>query len=315
MGDIDRLRAFLAIHRHGSVTEAARHLHMSQPAVSQQLQALEAVTGRRLFRRLPRGVEPTPAGRELAEQVGSHLDAVEEAWGQWLGRMSEAEDAGGSLRGSSVYLGGPSEFIAQRVLPALAPLVVAGVRMRVTVGDDAQVVAALDARELDLAVLTSPIERSWLSVEPLAHEEFVLVAAPDVAAELSGGGASPGKPGKRLARLLEQQPLLAYAEELPLLRQYWVDVFGTEPQELAAVVADSLPALATLAERGLGITVLPRHVCEEHLATGRLVRLVEPRVAPGSELWLAWSSGSRRSLAVAAAYERIHGVFTAAGSE
>lgn len=302
MGDIDRLRAFLAIHRNGSVTEAARELHMSQPAVSQQLQALEAVTGRRLFRRLPRGVEPTPAGRELAEQVGAHLDAVEEAWGQWLGRMSQRDED--SLHGASVYLGGPSEFIAGRVLPALAPLMVAGVRMRVTVGDDAQVVAALDARELDLAVLTSPIDRKGISSEPLAREEFVLVAAPDIAVELG----NLGRGGRRVARQLERLPLLAYAEELPLIRTFWLQVFDTEPEVLASVVADSLPALAALAERGLGITVLPRHVCEDQLATGRLVRLVEPKVPPSAELWLAWGSGSRRSPAVASAYERIHDV-------
>lgn len=302
MGDIDRLRAFMAIHRHGSVTEAARQLHMSQPAVSQQLQALETVTGRRLFRRLPRGVEPTPAGRELAEQVGSHLDSVEEAWGQWLGRLATGDH--GALHGSSVYLGGPSEFISGRVLPALGPLISAGVRMRVTVGNDAQVMAAIDARELDLAILTAPFDRAGLSIEPLAREEYVLIGAPDVAAELG----NLGRGGARAARQLEQVPLLAYAEELPLVRTYWQQVFDAEPSVLAAVVADSLPALAALAERGLGVTVLPRHVCEEQLATGRLVRLMEPRIPPSSELFLAWNSGSRRSAAVAAAYDRIHDV-------
>jgi len=114
--------------------------------------------------------------------------------------------------------------------------------------------------------------------------------------------------GKRGAQQLEALPLLAYAEELPLVRQYWSEVFGTVPTTLAAVVADSLPALAVLAERGMGITVLPKHVCEEQLHDGRLVRLVEPKVAPASDLWLAWTSGSRRSPAVAAAYDRIHDV-------
>ncbi|MEO6867912.1 MAG: LysR family transcriptional regulator [Gaiellales bacterium] len=303
MGDIDRLRAFLAIHRHGTVTEAARQLHMSQPAVTQQLQALEAVTGRRLFRRLPRGVEPTPAGRELAEQVGTHLDAVEEAWGQWLGRMSADEDHS-PLRGASVYIGGPSEFITSRVLPALAPLILAGVRMRVMVGEDPTVIEALDAQELDLAILTTPLDRRGMTIEPLAREEYVLVGSPDVAVELG----NLGRGGKRAARQLEHVPLLAYAEELPLIRQYWQEVFDTEPDVLAAVVADSLPALAALAERGLGITVLPRHVVEAQLSTGRLVRLIAPRVAPASDLWLAWASGSRRSPAVAAAFERIHDI-------
>jgi DNA-binding transcriptional LysR family regulator len=302
MGDMDRLRAFLAIHRQGSVTEAARRLHMSQPAVTQQLQSLEAMTGRQLFRRLPRGVEPTPAGRELAEQVGSHLDAVEEAWGQWLGRMSSGGEGG--LKGGSVYIGGPSEFLTGRVLPALAPLIIAGVRLRVRVGDDEQMLAALDAREVDLAVLTQSVNRRGVTSEPLAREEYVLVGAPDVAVELG----PLGRGGKRAAKQLEHVPLLAYAEELPLIRTYWQEVFDTEPEVLAAVVADSLPALAALAERGLGITVLPRHVCEDQLADGRLVRLVEPRDPPTSDLWLAWSSGSRRSPAVAEAFDRIHTV-------
>jgi DNA-binding transcriptional LysR family regulator len=250
-------------------------------------------------------VEPTPAGRELAEQVGSHLDSVEESWGQWLGRVSTGED--GSLRGSSIYLGGPSEFISSRVLPALGPMIAGGVRVRVTVGNDTQVMAAIDARELDLAILTVSLDRTGMSIEPLAREEFVLVGAPDVAAELG----SLGRGGARAARQLEQVPLLAYAEELPLIRTYWQQVFDTDPDVLAAVVADSLPALAALAERGLGVTVLPRHVCEDQLATGRLVRLMEPRVPPSSELFLAWNSGSRRSPAVAAAYERIHDVIGA----
>ncbi len=307
MGDIDRLRAFLAIHRSGSVTEAARQLHMSQPAVTQQLQALEAVTGRRLFRRLPRGVEPTPAGRELAEEVGSHHDAVEEAWGQGLGRLSAATEGEG-MRGASVYIGGPSEFITERVLPALAPMLGAGVRLRVRTGDDTEVVASLKARELDLAVLTHPLDQRGITVEPLAREEFVLVGAPDVAVELG----NLGRGGRRAATQLERFPLLAYAEELPLIRGFWQEVFGVDPDVLASVVADSLPALAALAERGLGVTVLPRHVCEEQLATGRRVRLVEPRIPPTSDLYLAWSAGSRRSPAVAAAFERIHDVVGAA---
>jgi len=304
MGDIDRLRTFLAIHRTGSVTEAARRLHMSQPAVTQQLRGLEATAGRRLFRRLPRGVEPTPAGRELAEQVGAHLDAVEEAWGQWLGRAGAGAE--GSLQGASVYVGGPSEFLVGRVLPSLAPLMSAGLRLRVRVGSDHEVLASLEARELDLAVLTTPETRRGLDIEPLGREAFVLVAAPDVAAEL--GNVTPNSAG---ARRLASVPMLAYAEELPLIRQYWQEVFGCEPDGVASVVADSLPALASLAERGIGLTVLPRHVCEDALQTGSLVSLVVPKRAPVSDLYLAWWAGTRRTAAVAAVYERIHALSSA----
>lgn len=299
MSQIDQLRTFLAVHRSGSVTEAARFLHMSQPAVSQQLRALEEIVGRPLFRRIPRGMEPTPAASELAQLVGAHLDSVEEAWGQWHG----AAGAGDDLAGSLVLLGGPSEFLVAQVLPALAELVERGLRLRVRVGDDAIVSAALMAREIDLAILTVPIQHAGVEVERLAREEFVLVGSPLMARRLG-----EVKSGKRGARQLSALPLLAYAEELPLVGPYWREVFGMDPDGVAAVVADSLPALVALAEAGLGITVLPGHVARDPIRAGRLVQLCTPRVPPAADLYVAWWSGTRRSKALAIVHEHLrHG--------
>jgi DNA-binding transcriptional LysR family regulator len=71
---LDLLRTFLAVHREGSVTGAARRLALSQPTVTAQLQALEATLGRPLFVRQPRGVAPTPAADLLARPVARPLD-------------------------------------------------------------------------------------------------------------------------------------------------------------------------------------------------------------------------------------------------
>ena len=76
MADLGHLRSFLAIYRAGSLTRAARLVHLTQPALSQQLRSLEAHLGRRLFTRLPRGLEPTPAAHDLATTIGPHLDAL-----------------------------------------------------------------------------------------------------------------------------------------------------------------------------------------------------------------------------------------------
>ena len=203
-----------------------------------------------------------------------------------------------------MYIGGPSEFITGRVLPALAPLIVAGVRMRVTVGDDALVLTGDRGTRARPGGADAP-GRPSRHLERAARARGVRAGRALRTWRWSWG---PYAAGKRGARAIEHVPLLAYAEELPLIRGYWQDVFGVEPNVLAAVVADSLPALAALAERGLGITVLPRHVCEEQLGSGRLVRLVEPKVPPTSDLYLAWGAGSRRTAAVAAAFDRIHEV-------
>ena len=60
---LQQLEYFLAAYRHGSFSAAAEELHMAQPSLSEQVRRLEAELGVELFRRLPRGLELTPAGR------------------------------------------------------------------------------------------------------------------------------------------------------------------------------------------------------------------------------------------------------------
>ncbi len=57
-----RARTFLAAYRAGSLTQAAKQLHVTQPAVSQHIRQLEAHYGEPLFTKTSRGVEPTAAG-------------------------------------------------------------------------------------------------------------------------------------------------------------------------------------------------------------------------------------------------------------
>lgn len=66
--NLRRLEYFLTVVEEGSVSLAARRLHMTQPPLSQAIQALEREVGAELLQRLPRGVEPTSAGRLLAQQ-------------------------------------------------------------------------------------------------------------------------------------------------------------------------------------------------------------------------------------------------------
>ncbi|MGC9221096.1 MAG: LysR family transcriptional regulator [Solirubrobacteraceae bacterium] len=63
--EVSELRAFCAAAALGSIAQAARSMHVSQPAMSKRLRAIEAVAGADLLRRSPRGVTLTPAGAEL----------------------------------------------------------------------------------------------------------------------------------------------------------------------------------------------------------------------------------------------------------
>ena len=107
-----------------------------------------------------------------------------------------------------------------------------------------------------------------ISAVPLYLEELVLVA---------GERWTERIPREHLsAKLLEDVPLLAYAENLPLLRRYWRTVFGVLPQQSAALIVPNLRALELAAIVGCGVTVLPRYLIEASLR-GRALHVAAER--------------------------------------
>jgi DNA-binding transcriptional LysR family regulator len=73
------LKVLAAVARHGSVTEAAKQLHYSQPSVSHHLSRLEAATGVRLVQRVGRGIRLTPEGLLLANRAAEIVGRVDAA--------------------------------------------------------------------------------------------------------------------------------------------------------------------------------------------------------------------------------------------
>jgi DNA-binding transcriptional LysR family regulator len=79
MLNLVHLKVLSAVARHGSVTEAARELHYSQPSVSHHLSRLEAATGVKLVQRIGRGIRLTPEGRLLANRAAEIVGRVDAA--------------------------------------------------------------------------------------------------------------------------------------------------------------------------------------------------------------------------------------------
>jgi DNA-binding transcriptional LysR family regulator len=75
---LDQLRAFVTIASVGSVSAAARALHISQPPLSRQLSALEDELATPLFDRAPRGMTLTRAGSRLLPRAKAVLEAVDD---------------------------------------------------------------------------------------------------------------------------------------------------------------------------------------------------------------------------------------------
>ena len=80
--DFNQLRAFVSVAREGNLTRAAQQLHLSQPAVSLQLKALQSSLAVQLLVRAPGGMQLTAEGRKLlpfAERILSEVAAFQQA--------------------------------------------------------------------------------------------------------------------------------------------------------------------------------------------------------------------------------------------
>jgi DNA-binding transcriptional LysR family regulator len=281
------------VYRSGSFTAAARLLSISQPTVTTQIRALERQVGRELFERLPRGVAPAPYADALAARVVDPLDALAAVTGH-----------GGPFDGAPaepVHLAGPAEMLCHCALPALAPLVEKGVRLRVTTGLTDPLLDELRAGRHDLVIATARPRGRSLTAVPLADEEFVLVAAASWAERIGGDSriAADG-PG-----VLHGVPLVTYAEDLPIARRYWRHVFGKRLTCEASVTVPDLRGVLAAVAAGAGFSVLPRYLCREALAAGALVLLHDPEDAPINTGFLVQRPGSADNPHVALVRDRL----------
>ncbi|UWF78416.1 MULTISPECIES: LysR family transcriptional regulator [Microbacterium] len=261
----DALRVFLAVHRAGSFSAAADELGVAQSSVSEQVARLERNLGYTLLDRTPSGVRATERGIELAARIAAPVDALAAA-----AALTEETDCAERI----VFVGGPAEFLSEVVLPGLADRLPAGIRVMARFGLAEDLIDDLHAGEIEVLVSALPVRGTDLSPEPVYDEEFALVAHPNWAA--------------RAEQNLAAVPLLAYGPELPIIRRYWRSVFGRRPDDLAVrIIAPDLRALLRLALSGAGMTVLPDYLVREHLASGALVALDSPEVAPLNTLYVA----------------------------
>lgn len=277
MSHLDHLRTFIEAYRLQSFSRAAESLGMTQPAASLHIQALETFVGKPLFVRRARGVTATEAADELARAVGPLLDGLEMRMASYRLR--------GEL-GGTVHIAGPSDFINSKIAAGLAPLTAQGLRIRIHTGNRDRIYALLDGATADLAITAStPDERSH-GFAKLLTERFLLVLAPKMAKQI---GQHP------TAEKLASLPLIAFDEDLPLIRPVWTALFRFAPTVQAALTIPDLRIIQDLVIKGQGWSVLPDYQCAGALASGKLVSLTPTLDAPTNNLYLAWNKTAMRN--------------------
>jgi DNA-binding transcriptional LysR family regulator len=175
---LEPLRHFALIVEHGTFREAARHAHLTQPALTASIQRLEAEVGTRLLERGRMGARPTPSGTALLVHARAALAEVEQ------GKRAALVAAG--IEASEVRLAAGAT-VSTYVLPEVVarfrrahPKAALHLRELPT----SEATAAFEQRAVDLAIVSGKEGRPWLA------DELVLVCA-DKAAEKEWSAEAP----------------------------------------------------------------------------------------------------------------------------
>jgi DNA-binding transcriptional LysR family regulator len=180
-----RLTVFRLVAERLSFTQAAELLHVSQPAVTSHVKALEQELGARLFERAGGAVRLTPAGERLQVYAAEVNRLAQQALGDIGGLNGEER---GRLRL------GASTTIAQYLLPRLLGEFVQlhpRVDLSVVSANTAQIVARLLAGESDLGLIEGPAGSNDVKVDKFVDDEIaVIVPAGHPFAALPAHGAS-----------------------------------------------------------------------------------------------------------------------------
>src|SRR3954451_6269492 len=171
--DLKQLTALVTVADVGSVTKAARLLHLVQPAITRQIRTLEDELGVALFDRTRQGMVPTPAGERLVDRARRVLQELERA-------QAEIRPTPGEVAGI-VTVG----VLASVIDPLVQPLVATvgarypGVELRILTAFSGHLQQWLDAGDLDLSLLYNLADTPSLAVTPLLEEGLWAVAPPD----------------------------------------------------------------------------------------------------------------------------------------
>lgn len=242
---VAELRQFVAVVRQRSFTRAAAEAHISQPALSRSIAALERDAGVSLLRRTTRSVEPTPEGVEFAAAARAILKAYDDG----LGRFG-------------AYLSGLSGRVVVAALPSLAagplPPIIArfaethpDVEVRIREGLDREVRQWIDDGSADLGLSDAGRSRDGVVSTDLGDDPMVAVFHPDSALAHQTSVTW---------RELAEMPFVGFSEgsSVRRLTDLGFDAVARRPSRLFEAVAIS--TVAGMIAARLGVTAVPRSV-------------------------------------------------------
>lgn len=252
------LTVFKTVADKRSFSQAAKALHISQPAISLQIQSLEETLGARLFDRNNKRVVLTQAGRTFYKYATQIIEMYEQS-------QKEIAELTGLVKGKIKI--GASLTIGEYVLPKIAGHFVKDhpeVNMSINIANTEEITKNLLTNALDIGLVEGPIKHSDLIIEKFMDDELVVIVP--VNHPWAKRDFIP-------AENLLSQPFIM-REEGSGTRQIMEDKladFSIKPEDLQIIMElGSTQAIKEAVEVGLGISIISKWAIKKDLKFNNL---------------------------------------------
>jgi len=289
--NLNLLRVFESVYRTGSMTEAAKELHLTQSGVSQHITALEDVLGVKVFDRIRQRLLPTEKGHLLYRRTSESLNSIENV----------IFDVRGQERAFSgnVNIGMPIEFGNNIVMPIIAGFLkkYPKVTFNFTLGYATTMNELLLKGELDFAVIDEfKMDRS-ISTQKVFDEILELCGSEDLLNE-------KGAPKHNL-KYYENLDYVEYQTGNYVLNMWFKHHLNKSHPDLnvKAYIMD-VQGIARLIVNKVGVGVLPSHVVQKMQVQGEPIQTFRGCGKPlKNSIGIAKLTQRTLSRAASAAYE------------
>ncbi len=258
------MKVFCAVAETKSFSKASRIIHLSQPAISLQVQALEELFETKLFYRSEGTVELTYSGKTFyreAKHILQHYASLEKQIGKITGMIR-----GDVTLGSSISLG-------DHVLPRLIidfkkkhPKV----KINMLVGNTKRIEDLLSAGLIDIGLVAGESSRTNMKTEPIVHDELILIVP-----------RTHPLARKKVVSILEvaQEPFILREEGSGTRRR--IDEYfarhGVSTRTMhIALILGSTESIKEAVEAGIGISIVSKWAVKKEVEDGRL-RMLTPK--------------------------------------
>lgn len=281
----DQLAIFSAVAQERSFTRAAARLGMSQPALSRAMRQLEERLGVRLLSRTTRSVSPTEAGEHLLKVIAPRFEEIDIE----LALLSEFRDKpAGKLR---ITAGEHSAItVLQPVLAKLLPD-----------NPDLNIEIIVDYGLTD--IVAEGFDAGVRLGEQVAKDMIAMRIGPDMRMAVVGSPAYFARYSQpTLPSDLMQQNCITL--RMPTYGGLFLWEFEKDGQELnvrveGQMVFNNIAMRMEAALQGLGLAYMPEDLVQEHIAQGRLIRVLADWCEPFSGYHLYYPSRRQSSPAFA----------------